>query len=289
MHSLVTGSIILLLVGGGPVPLGAGLETVASEPSSEPTPVNDSTETYTESIPKTLVKFDMVRVPGGSVTVNGEEKTVDAFWMARTEVRWEAYDTYRLDEDMDDLDPAAADAISLPSKPYGFGNEIPGFGQEKYPALSVTRNAAQHYARWLSAKTDHSYRLPTPAEWKHACRLGYGTTQDWSADRLGERAWFQDNSEEQAHPAASLKPSELGIYDQLGNAAEHVVPSNSDEDSTPEVWGGSYGSPADETHCAARQKKNPAWQESDPQLPKSQWWLSDAPFVGFRVVRPAGN
>jgi hypothetical protein len=23
---------------------------------------------------------------------------------------------------------------------------------------------------------------------------------------------------------------------------------------------------------------------TDPQYPKSRWWLSDAPFVGFRVV-----
>lgn len=283
MRSLVMSSVILLLVGLGLVPLGP------SERSSVTAPSDDSTETYTESIPNTLVEFDMVRVPGGSVTVDGEERTVDAFWMATTEVRWDAYDTYRLDEKMDDLDDAEADAISLPSKPYGFGNEIPGFGQEGYPALAVTRNAAQQYARWLSAKTDRTYRLPTPAEWKHACQVGHGTPQDWNADRLGERAWFQDNAEDEAHPAASLAASDLGIYDQLGNAAEHVVPPNASEDSTPEVWGGSYQSPAGELHCSARQQKTPAWQESDPQLPKSQWWLSDAPFVGFRVVRVAGN
>lgn len=281
-------SVIVLLVGLGFAPMETGDERTRPERTPSQ-PVNDSTETYTESLPNTLVEFDMVRVPGGSVTVDGQEQTVDAFWMATTEVRWEAFDTYRLDEEMDDLNDAEADAISLPSKPYGFGNEIPGFGQEEYPALAVTRNAAQQYARWLSAKTDHTYRLPTPAEWKHACRLGYGTPQDWSAGQLGERAWFQGNAEEKAHPSASRAPSDLGIYDQLGNAAEHVVPKGAGEDDTPEVWGGSYLSPAAETHCSARQQKVPAWQESDPQLPKSQWWLSDAPFVGFRVVRAAGN
>ena len=25
----------------------------------------------------------------------------------------------------------------------------------------------------------------------------------------------------------------------------------------------------------------------DPQIPKSKWWHTDAPFVGFRIVRPA--
>lgn len=289
MRNLVMGSVIVLLASLGLAPLGADVERTGPGRLASQAPVDDSTETYTESIPNTLVEFDMVRVPGGSVTVDGEETTVDAFWMAATEVRWEAYDTYRFDEEMKGLDDAEVDAVSLPSKPYGFGNEIPGFGQEKYPALAVTRNAAQQYARWLSAKTDHAYRLPTPAEWKHACHLGYGSPQDWGADRLGERAWFRGNSEEKAHPAASLMSSDLGIYDQLGNAAEHVVSLDAGEDSTPVVWGGSYQSTVDETHCLAHQQKTPAWQESDPQLPKSQWWLSDAPFVGFRVVRAVGN
>ena len=25
---------------------------------------------------------------------------------------------------------------------------------------------------------------------------------------------------------------------------------------------------------------------SDPQIPKSRWWLSDAPFAGLRILRP---
>ena len=27
-----------------------------------------------------------------------------------------------------------------------------------------------------------------------------------------------------------------------------------------------------------------AWNLTDPQFPKSRWWLADAPFVGFRIV-----
>jgi hypothetical protein len=29
------------------------------------------------------------------------------------------------------------------------------------------------------------------------------------------------------------------------------------------------------------------WKGRDPQIPKSFWWNTDSPFVGFRVVRPA--
>jgi hypothetical protein len=27
-------------------------------------------------------------------------------------------------------------------------------------------------------------------------------------------------------------------------------------------------------------------QKRDPQIPKSKWWNTDAPYIGFRIVRP---
>jgi len=267
--------------------VSGGVQGADDGPAGPTTPVDDTLSAYTESVPGTLVEFDIVPVPGGSVTIDGTERTVDPFWIAVTEVRWDAYDTYRLDEEKEGLDAAEADAISLPSKPYGFGNEIPGFGQEAYPVLSVARNAARQYARWLSARTEHTYRLPTAAQWKRAYHLGYGTPSEWGADQLGEHAWFAGNAKETAHPTSERATSDLGTYDQLGNAAELVVPPEGDPDRETEVWGGSYQSAAAEVHCSARQEKTDAWQESDPQLPKSQWWLSDAQFVGFRLVRTA--
>ena len=30
-----------------------------------------------------------------------------------------------------------------------------------------------------------------------------------------------------------------------------------------------------------------AWKQQDPQLPKSIWYLTDAQWLGFRLVRPA--
>ncbi|MFB6272002.1 MAG: formylglycine-generating enzyme family protein [Salinibacter sp.] len=270
-----------ILLGAGPAGLGSNEGKAA--PGEHPP--DDTLTAYTETVPGTIVEFEMVPVPGGSVVVDGTERSVGSFWMAKAEVRWDAYDAYRLDEEKKGLSDDEADAISLPSKPYGFGSEIPGFGKAKYPVLSVARNAARQFARWLSVKTGHTYRLPTAAEWKHACRLGHGTPADWSSDQLAQHAWFKDNAEKTAHPTASLDPSDLGIYDQLGNAAELVAPPGGDEEKKTVVWGGSYQSPAEETHCEARRQKTRAWQESDPQLPKSQWWLSDAQFVGFRLVR----
>jgi hypothetical protein len=40
--------------------------------------------------------------------------------------------------------------------------------------------------------------------------------------------------------------------------------------------------------AGARQKQDSSWNASDPNLPKSRWWLSDGSFVGFRVVCEVG-
>jgi hypothetical protein len=37
---------------------------------------------------------------------------------------------------------------------------------------------------------------------------------------------------------------------------------------------------------AARRASDASWKMRDPQLPKSKWYLTDAQFLGFRIVRP---
>jgi hypothetical protein len=37
---------------------------------------------------------------------------------------------------------------------------------------------------------------------------------------------------------------------------------------------------------AVRRGSERAWKMTDPQLPKSVWYLSDAQWIGFRVIRP---
>ena len=36
--------------------------------------------------------------------------------------------------------------------------------------------------------------------------------------------------------------------------------------------------------CSGRVLPSEDWNASDPQIPKSVWWLADGGFVGFRVV-----
>ena len=37
---------------------------------------------------------------------------------------------------------------------------------------------------------------------------------------------------------------------------------------------------------AARKASDSSWKMRDPQLPKSKFYLTDAQFLGFRIVRP---
>ena len=52
------------------------------------------------------------------------------------------------------------------------------------------------------------------------------------------------------------------------------------------VRGGSWADPAERCRSAARRGSDKVWLKRDPQRPQSIWWMTDADFVGFRVVRP---
>jgi hypothetical protein len=67
----------------------------------------------------------------------------------------------------------------------------------------------------------------------------------------------------------------------LGNVAEWV--QGVDGDSVGK--GGAYADATEALSCSARRSQTPAWNATDPQLPKSRWWLPDAPFIGLRVMR----
>ena len=60
-------------------------------------------EPYTETIPGTLITFDLVPIPGGSLSVANPENLdierileVDDIWIGKTEVTWEEYDVWQL-------------------------------------------------------------------------------------------------------------------------------------------------------------------------------------------------
>lgn len=222
---------------------------------------------YLESIPGTTIHFTMVPMRGDS----REPK-----WIAATEVTWDLYDLFVYGIDVAEISAAGADAVARPSKPY-----LPpdrGFGHAGYPAMSMSLHAAQGFCRWLTTKTGRPYRLPTELEWKLACdglSLVYDSDQSMSA-----RAWFAFNADERTHPVGQKQPNELGIFDMEGNVSEWCVSI----DGNGVALGGSYLDDLLDVGCGARKLPSPNWNASDPQIPKSKWWLADCGFVGFRVV-----
>lgn len=218
-------------------------------------------QSYMDSIPGTLVRFEMVRVPGA------------AFDIQRTETTWDMYDVFALKLDQP-AETGGADAIARPSNPYGAPDY--GWGHAGFPVMSVTRGAAQEFATWLSQKTGHRYRLPTEEEWAYVA--GMASQGSGPIDSL---AWHRGNSSDQTHAVAKRKADALGLYDLFGNVAEWVATGN----DTLVTRGGSYRDVPESVGPNARAVQSFSWNERDPQLPKSRWWLSDGPFVGFRLVR----
>lgn len=218
---------------------------------------------FDQEVPGAAFAFTMNPIAGD------EARGIKPFYMATTELTWPAFDpfVYRLDEPND---LSGSDATTRPSKPY-----LPpdrGFGHDGYAAISMSFHSAEMYCAWLSKKTGRTFRLPTEAEWELACADVAGP--------LTDSAWFADNADGKPHTAGSKTPNANGLHDMLGNVQEWCVGA----DGKPVTKGGSYRDASEKLSREARAPQTPAWNSSDPQIPKSKWWLSDAPFVGFRVV-----
>ena len=223
------------------------------------------TTAYRETIPGTAVTFEMVPVPG------------TAIFIGRTEVTWDMYDLFALGLDKRAAASGGADAVARPSNPYGAPDS--GWGHAGFPVISVTRQSAEAFTKWLSQKTGRVYRLPTDAEWTQVAEIAAGAAPLARRD-LDALAWHRDNADGKTHRAGSKQADKLGLFDLLGNAAEWVTTS----DGALVVRGGSFRDDPVQVRPSARAVQDDSWNERDPQLPKSRWWLSDGPFVGFRLV-----
>lgn len=231
----------------------------------------------------------VVAVPGTDITlalawVPGPEP----FWMTVHEVTHDQYAPFRyrrLDSDVG-AGSYDADAVTRPSPPYG--DPVHGMGGGSHPAGGMTRLAALRYAQWLSEKTGRLFRLPTEAEWERACLAGgpgpYGRPEGTGLDSV---AWYEANSRGAFHPVGEKRPNAWGLHDLHGNVAEWVLAG--DPRGRGVVRGGAFDDPPEALGCDARVEEKAAWKRRDPQIPKSQWWNTDAPHVGFRLVSPAGD
>lgn len=273
---------------------------------------------YIQEINGTKLSFSMQPIPGGEFSMGSKKGKPDEqpvhqvrispFWMSTYEVTWDIYEPflYRDHEATNSTGPIPAnvDAVTRPTKPYL--DMTFGMGKENHPALAMTHYNAIQFCKWLYARTGVFYRLPTEAEWEYACRAGSGTEYSFGdqPERLAEFAWFKQNSGGKTHEVGILKPNAWGLFDLHGNVAEWTYDQYetdfytkqsgiaTDPVAKPEklyahvIRGGSYEDEADALRSAARLASDPVWKQLDPQIPKSNWWFPEAPFVGMRLVRP---
>lgn len=124
------------------------------------------------------------------------------------------------------------------------------------------------------------YRLPTEAEWEHACRAG---TPGARYGALDEIAWFRDNSSDRLHAVGAKQPNAWGLYDMLGNVWEwcwDIYDADVYGDYRV-LRGGGWSDPEWSCRAGVRRRSHPTFRIDD---------------VGFRVAhsncaswRPAGD
>jgi formylglycine-generating enzyme required for sulfatase activity len=155
---------------------------------------------------------------------------------------------------------------------------------DEYPLYIVDWNTATSYAKWLSGKDHHQYRLPTEAEWEYAARSGTETRYWWGENwMVGMAVTGDERADRRPYDGLYLQgvnpANPWGIYDILGNAAEwtadwyaaHYIPDQDLNPTGPSMGtlkvlrGGSVRSGA--IDCFNR------W----PETP-------DKPFAGIRLV-----
>ncbi|MGK7392979.1 MAG: formylglycine-generating enzyme family protein [Candidatus Cyclobacteriaceae bacterium M3_2C_046] len=272
-------------------------------------------------IPGSDIKLDMVLIPAGEYQMGSpadqpkhqEDEApqhtvkIDSFWMGKFEITWDLFELF-LNKDKELVTSnEMADAVARPSPPY----EDPSFGMGKYgyPAASMTQYSALMFCKWISNLTGEFYRLPTEAEWEYACKAGTETAYSFGDDveKLDEYAWYYENSNYAYHKVGEKKPNPWGLYDMHGNVSEWTLdqyypdfytnfkdvpvavnPWAEPVDLHPRsVKGGSYDDDPEALRSANRIASDPdRWKRRDPQIPKSFWWNTDSPFVGFRLVKP---
>lgn len=115
------------------------------------------------------------------------------------------------------------------------------------------------------------YRLPTEAEWEHACRAG---TSGPRYGPLDEIAWHRRNSHERLHDVGGKRPNAWGLHDMLGGVWEWCW-----DRYDPEVYGtyralrgGGWFDEHWSCRASVRRRSHPTFRTDD---------------VGFRIARSA--
>ena len=95
----------------------------------------------------------------------------------------------------------------------------------KLPVESISLLDAREFCRRFAERAAGVYRLPTEAEWEHACFLDSTGGAFGKPDGLDMESycWYRANSDDTTHAIGTKQAGALGFHDLLGNVSEWCV------------------------------------------------------------------
>ena len=303
-------AVLLVIVGSSPT---------QTEPKVEPA----THKAYTEKI-NDKVSFDLVPIPGGTYLAGSpaSEKgrnenegpqhpvSVKPFWMAKCEITWDEYDTYWENRpkgppqrpDISKKPDKLPDAITSPTPPYedrtfGYGTQ----GLPRHRGVAPRRHGVLCLA---VGEVGEGVSLADRG------RMGMGRPRrhhDRRPRQARRAGMVRQERQRFAAPGGREKAQRLGPV-RHARQRRRVVPRSLRKriftapcprtscrccrstrrrmPAIPTRCGGLAGTTARTNACSAvRRGSNKNWLKRDPQRPQSIWWMTDADWVGFRVVR----
>ncbi len=214
------------------------------------------------------------------------EVCVGRFWMGRCEVTNAQYRRFRPDHASGTFRNRTLDG-------------------PRQPVVRVSWEAANRFARWLTAGSDgrRRFRLPTEAEWEYACRAGTSTSRFWGEDlsracryanvydAAGSKAfgfpWPHhpcDDGRPATAPVGRFAPNPFGLADMLGNVWEWCVDVYSP---------GAYRrhrrvDPVFSGPGVSRVARGGGWSDEPVHVRATHrdgyWAAFEGPYLGFRLV-----
>ncbi|MFD8022379.1 formylglycine-generating enzyme family protein [Streptomyces lavendulae] len=210
----------------------------------------------------------MISIPGGRVTLS-DRRTRQSWQVALEPCRLSALPvTQGLYAQVTGLRPSTVHGDRLPVEGVSWWDAV-----RFCNALSLREGLAPAYRLdGESAAWDPSadgYRLPTEAEWEHACRAG---TDGPRYGPLDDIAWYRGNSDGTLREAGAKLPNAWGLHDMLGNVWDWCW-----DVYDPEVYGtyrvlrgGGWFDEHWSCRASARRRSHPTFRVDD---------------VGFRLAR----
>ena len=206
---------------------------------SEPAGGRPRPERYT-SVPRPVLWL----IPEGELVIAGDRRTIAPFYLSTLPVTNAQLEAWLPAWERSPLAPGDDD-----------------------PAVGTTAELAREYCRWYGALARKPIRLPSEAEWEHACRGGSPARRFWGEGEAAadEHAWHAGNSGPRVPPLAAKRTNPFGLHAMLGGVWEWV-----EGEAAVALRGGSWRTPLAEIDCEAR------------RVPAAGERIADA---GFRIAR----